>query len=161
MKFYDDGSDTSIAALIAEGLKGSHVQATIIYTAENNNHAAELLRDLVQKRIGSINANRIQFLNTVIGKMSQVVNDVEMIKKFNLKPMAPAIDRAFLVEAFNKILITKATIKDFTPGIKVFLEKDDLLPYEEAKLYGHNAIHAILAYLRRSKRLHLYDRTEK
>jgi mannitol-1-phosphate 5-dehydrogenase len=29
----------------------------------------------------------------------------------------------------------------------VFAEKDDLLPFEEAKLYGHNAIHALLAYL--------------
>ena len=27
------------------------------------------------------------------------------------------------------------------------IEKDDLLPFEEAKLYGHNAIHAMLAYL--------------
>ena len=30
---------------------------------------------------------------------------------------------------------------------KVFLEKEDLMPFEEAKLYGHNAIHALLAYL--------------
>ena len=29
----------------------------------------------------------------------------------------------------------------------VFQEKEDLLPFEEAKLYGHNAIHALIAYL--------------
>jgi mannitol-1-phosphate/altronate dehydrogenase len=29
----------------------------------------------------------------------------------------------------------------------VFVEKEDLLPFEEAKLYGHNAIHALIAYL--------------
>jgi mannitol-1-phosphate 5-dehydrogenase len=29
----------------------------------------------------------------------------------------------------------------------VFTEKDDLLPFEEAKLFGHNAIHALLGYL--------------
>ena len=32
-------------------------------------------------------------------------------------------------------------------GIQVFTEKDDLLPFEEAKLYGHNAMHALAAYL--------------
>jgi mannitol-1-phosphate 5-dehydrogenase len=32
-------------------------------------------------------------------------------------------------------------------GIGVFAEKNDLLPFEEAKLYGHNAIHAAIAYL--------------
>jgi mannitol-1-phosphate 5-dehydrogenase len=29
----------------------------------------------------------------------------------------------------------------------VFQEKDDLLPFEEAKLYGHNATHALAAYV--------------
>jgi len=33
------------------------------------------------------------------------------------------------------------------PGIKVFLEKYDLLPFEEAKLYGHNAIHSLLGFI--------------
>jgi mannitol-1-phosphate 5-dehydrogenase len=42
---------------------------------------------------------------------------------------------------------TRCTIKGFEPGIEVFVEKEDLLAFEEAKLYGHNAIHALLAYL--------------
>ncbi len=29
----------------------------------------------------------------------------------------------------------------------MLIEKDEILPFEEAKLYGHNAIHALLAYL--------------
>ncbi len=29
----------------------------------------------------------------------------------------------------------------------MFQEKEDLLPFEEAKLYGHNAIHALICYL--------------
>jgi mannitol-1-phosphate 5-dehydrogenase len=32
-------------------------------------------------------------------------------------------------------------------GIKVFQEKDDLLPLEEAKLFGHNAVHSMLGFL--------------
>jgi mannitol-1-phosphate 5-dehydrogenase len=51
------------------------------------------------------------------------------------------------VEAFNRILISRIDLPDFNPGIEVFEEKDDLLPFEEAKLYGHNATHALLGYL--------------
>jgi len=49
-----------------------------------------------------------------------------------------------LVEAFNRILISKTSFGDtlatrgFHRGIEVFEEKPDLLPFEEAKLYGHN-----------------------
>jgi mannitol-1-phosphate 5-dehydrogenase len=35
----------------------------------------------------------------------------------------------------------------FRRGIAVFEEKQNLLPFEEAKLYGHNATHALAAYL--------------
>jgi mannitol-1-phosphate 5-dehydrogenase len=37
----------------------------------------------------------------------------------------------------------------FERGLSVFEEKDDLLPFEEAKLYGHNAVHALAACLGR------------
>jgi hypothetical protein len=43
---------------------------------------------------------RVQFLNTVIGKMSQVVTDPREIVERSLAPIAPGIDRAFLVEEF-------------------------------------------------------------
>lgn len=142
--FFDIG-ENSVASLIKKGLENSTAPATIIYTAENNNHAAEIL----EEKVGSF--ENAQFLNTVIGKMSQVVTDADEIKQKNLKPIAPGIDRAFLVEEFNKILVTKCNIPDFAPGIEVLTEKEDLLPFEEAKLYGHNAIHALLAYLGAAK----------
>jgi hypothetical protein len=44
VNFYESGGDSSVASLIAEGLKESAGQATVVYTAENNNHAAEILR---------------------------------------------------------------------------------------------------------------------
>jgi mannitol-1-phosphate 5-dehydrogenase len=138
--FYDAG-ENSVVALIREGLEKSIAPATIIYTAENNNHASEILKE----KVGEF--ENVQFLNTVIGKMSQVVTDPEQIEEKNLKPMASGIQRAFLVEEFNKIMVSKAALADFSPGIEVFAEKDDLLPFEEAKLYGHNAIHFMLACL--------------
>ncbi|HDZ69050.1 MAG TPA: hypothetical protein ENH43_01360 [Phycisphaerales bacterium] len=86
-------------------------------------------------------------MNTVIGKMSRVVTDSTEIAELKLKPIAPGIKRAFLVEEFNRILVGQTGISDFQPGIEVFIEKDDLLAFEEAKLYGHNAIHALLGFL--------------
>lgn len=144
---YDAGDDSSIAALLAEGLGSDVAPATIIYAAENNNRAAENLERAVAGRQAGRPARRIQYLNTVIGKMSQVVADTGVIGELGLRTIAPEIDRAFLVEQFNRILVSRTAIEDFRPGIDVFIEKDDLLPFEEAKLYGHNAIHALLAFV--------------
>lgn len=120
----------SVAPLLADGLRGKEVPA-VVYTAENNNHAAELL----EKAVGTVHAP-VQFLNTVIGKMSGVTENREL-----------------LVEEFNRILITQITLPGFRRGIEVFAEKPDLLPFEEAKLYGHNAVHALLGYLANAKGL--------
>jgi len=147
VNFFDSDRPDSVAALIAEGLRTRESDATIVYAAENNNHAAEILQQTVAKRWNAPLPPMVQFLNTVIGKMSQVVTDPAEISERGLAPIAPGIDRAFLVEEFNRILVSKTTIPDFTPGIRVFIEKADLLPFEEAKLYGHNAIHAMLGFI--------------
>jgi mannitol-1-phosphate 5-dehydrogenase len=142
--FYDSGGVTS---LIADGLKNSKAEATIIYTAENNNHAAEILEKTVVNKIGVLPEKKRQFLNTVIGKMSRVVTEPTEIAELKLKPIAQGIKRAFLVEEFNRILVSRTQLADFKPAIEVFIEKDDLLAFEEAKLYGHNAIHSLLGFL--------------
>ena len=147
VNFFDPDSAKGVAALIAEGLRHRRSDATIVYAAENHNHAAEILEQAVTRRLGTDLPPRVQFLNTVIGKMSQVVNDPREIAERKLTRIAPGVDRAFLVEQFNRILVTRTTIPDFVPGIEVFIEKADLLPFEEAKLYGHNAIHALLGFI--------------
>ena len=145
--FYESGGSSSVASLIANALKKSSASATIIYTAENNNRAAEILQEAVTKKVGTLRREKVQFLNTVIGKMSRVVTDPAEITQRKLAAIAPGIQRAFLVEQFNRILVSRTRISDFEPGIKVFIEKDNLLPFEEAKLYGHNAIHALLGFI--------------
>ena len=178
--FYDSGGANSVASLIADGLKNSKAQATIIYTAENNNRAAEMLQEAVTKKIGAPSEGKVQFLNTVIGKMSRVVAgppeaglimagvagpaETEArcegsrglrkqggfrseIAELKLKTIAPGIKRSFLVEEFNRILVGRTQITGFKPGIEVFIEKDDLLAFEEAKLYGHNAVHSLLGFI--------------
>jgi len=147
VSFYESGGSISVVSLIAEGLNNSSAEATIIYTAENNNHAAEILEKAVSEKIATLPQKKVQFLNTVIGKMSRVVTDPAEITELKLKTIAPGLQRAFLVEQFNKILVSRTQIADFEPGIEVFIEKDDLLPFEEAKLYGHNAIHSLLGFI--------------
>lgn len=146
VSFYDVGGN-SVASLIALALKNSRAPATIVYTAENNTRAAQILQEKVSSKLEGTSLGHVRFLNTVIGKMSQVVTRPEEIEKKNLKTIAPGINRAFLVEEFNEILATRSDLPDFRPGIEVFIEKEDLFPFEEAKLYGHNAIHSLLGYL--------------
>ncbi len=147
--FFDRG-EASVAAILAEGLARKK-SGSVLYAGENHNHAAEILEKAVLARLRADDAaalpGRCQFLNTVIGKMSKVVTDGGEIAAQQLAPIAPELNRALLVEQFNRILITRIADRHFQRGIAVFEEKADLLPFEEAKLYGHNATHALLGYL--------------
>jgi len=144
---YAAGGPASIASLLAEGCRPGRKQ--IVYTAENNNFAAEILREQMVRTGIRSEFPGLQCLNTVVGKMSGVVSSPAEMKRLGLSPLVPGFDRCVLVEEFNRILVTRVTLAGFRRQIRVFEEKDDLLPFEEAKLYGHNAVHALLGYLGR------------
>jgi mannitol-1-phosphate 5-dehydrogenase len=158
--YYVSPGPDSLHRILAEGLRrkaaGNRPRA-VVYTAENHNHAAELLESSVMGEIPEAERDavlsRVRFLNTVIGKMSGVVSDANEMGRQALLPVTAGAERAFLVEAFNRILISKIEFRavadesPFRRGIRVFEEKRDLLPFEEAKLYGHNATHALAAYI--------------
>ena len=157
--YYQSAGPGSLHRLLAEGLRrkaATNGPPAVVYAAENHNHAAEILEqaildELLPDQQPNVRA-RVQFLNTVIGKMSGVISDLETINEHGLATITPHDHRAFLVEAFNRILISKIQPwgtgdPPFHRGIEVFEEKQDLLPFEEAKLYGHNATHALGAYI--------------
>lgn len=129
-----------VAALIAEGRRG-RAEPCVLYAAENHNHAAALLERAVRRHLDSWPPG-LRMVDTVIGKMSGVVREVE-----GLAPVSDDLPEAFLVEEFNRILISRITMPGFQRGLSMFEEKSDLMPFEEAKLYGHNATHAMLGYL--------------
>lgn len=155
VEFYSSESEASLHRILAAGLcKKAEIGGprAVIYAAENHNQAAEILEKLVFTKIPQEMREeihtRIQFLNTVIGKMSQVVLDHEEITERGLTTMTPDFPRSFLVESYNKIFISKIQFfEPFHRGITVFEEKNDLIPFEEAKLYGHNATHALAGYI--------------
>jgi mannitol-1-phosphate 5-dehydrogenase len=151
----------STVDLLARGmerkLEDDRLPRAIVYTAENHNHAAEILSEAVSSAISAANRQRLDervgFLNTVIGKMSGIVRDPAQIERDGLATIVKGSDHAVLVEQFNSILINQIPFADFQRNITVFHEKPDLLPFEEAKLYGHNAAHALFGYLADRARL--------
>ena len=148
VEFYGRASDTaSVAAIIAEGA-GQGAGRCILYAAENHNRAAEILTGALGPAAAP---ERLLCVDTVIGKMSGVADDREQIARQSLAPVAPGIERCFLVEEFSRILVGKVRWPDCARGIDVFEERADLRPFEEAKLYGHNATHALIGYLGRAK----------
>jgi mannitol-1-phosphate 5-dehydrogenase len=158
--YYKSASAGSVHRMLAEGLRRKAVAGgppAAVYAAENHNHAAEILEAAVLGEIPQDEQpqvrSRVSFLNTVIGKMSGVVAAPAEIREQGLKTVTRFEARAFLVESFNRILVSRTCFgarpanPSFRRGIEVFEEKADLLPFEEAKLYGHNSTHAVAAYL--------------
>ena len=122
-----------ISGWLREGFLRAPERRRFVYAAENHNHAAEALAVAV----GTFPATH--YLNTVIGKMSGVFSAAEGARR-QLPTLTPDAGRGHLVEEFNKILIQSC------PGIEErcvqnLIAKPNLLPFEEAKLYGHNALH--------------------
>jgi mannitol-1-phosphate 5-dehydrogenase len=160
VKQYVSESAGSVHRILAEALRRKAEcggPPAVLYAAENHNHAAEILEGAIMRmvRAGERQAihRHFSFLNTVIGKMSGAVVDAREIRERSLETVTPQEQRAFLVESFNRILVSKISGEDgvsapgLRRGIEVFEEKADLLPFEEAKLYGHNSTHAVAAYL--------------
>jgi len=126
-----------VAPWLREGFSRQPGRRRFVYAGENHNHAAELLAAAIGPGFPGTFC-----LNTVIGKMSGIVPAAECAAR-GLAPLCPAADRGHLVEAFDRILIGSC------PGIAErrvlgLHAREDLLPFEEAKLYGHNAVHFLL-----------------
>ncbi len=128
------------APWLREGFRQQPDRVRFVYTAENNNRAAEELEAAVQEKFA-----RTYYLNTVVGKMSGVVPEADCAAR-GVKKLSPSADRAHLVEAFNRIFISSCPGIENRQVMNLYV-KNDLLPFEEAKLYGHNAIHFLLGTL--------------
>lgn len=142
----------SVAPLLADGLAAkadTDAPPLLVYCAENATQAAAQLAaqvvNILPAQLQDRAAQHACFVDTVIAKMSGVVP-----AGGELAPIAPGDPSALLVEAFNRILVSRcdgAAHTRFTRGITAFTEKPDLAPFEAAKLYCHNAGHATAAYL--------------
>ena len=160
-----DAGEASVAKLLAQGLaeklKDDSLPDCVVYAAENDTRAAAWLREACQSYNATGFGGRVQFLETVIGKMSSVVTDPNRISNESLASIVPGLNRAFLVEAFKSIFVDQVTLPNFERGLSAFIEKPNLAPFAAAKIYGHNAIHALLGYLAHEKGLRYMHEASK
>jgi mannitol-1-phosphate 5-dehydrogenase len=167
---YCSNASTSIHRVLAEGLRRKvalNGPRTLVYTAENNSHAAAILEENIfevftPSEVTAVQP-KVQSINTVIAKMSGVISNPDEIRSKGLKTITPDWPNAWLVEAFNHILISAIKLDEhpnalpFVRGLSAFEEKQDLMPFEEVKFYGHNAAHALAAYVGRLEGLEGID----
>ncbi len=149
--FYRTDGPSSPHRLLAEGLRRrSRSAPLLVFCAENHRSAAELLEAAVLEAVPAEErpavADRARYVDTVIGKMSGVITDHDELRQRGLASATTAIDAAFLVEEFDRILVSRAG-SGLHPGMPVLREVDDLAPFEDAKLLGHNATHALAGFL--------------
>ncbi len=131
-KFY-----SSCAPWLKEAFAKNPQGVRYVYTSENSTTAAAELEALIGKQFPNT-----YFIDTVIGKMSKIFTTEES----KLPPLAPGYFKGHLVESFCTIYSTSAPEIDDL-GIVGLYAKKDLVPFEEAKLYGHNASHFLLGIL--------------
>ena len=149
--FYRTDGPNSPHRLLAQGLR-RRIRSIplVVFCAENHRSAAELLQravlDAVPPDERESVRRRARFVDTVIGKMSGVITDEAELRQCRLATMTPALPAAFLVEEFDRILVSRVG-QGLHPGMPVLREVDDLAPFEDAKLLGHNATHALAGFL--------------
>lgn len=152
---YVTDAPNSLHKLLADavGVKlNSGAPKALIYSSENHNEAASLLETAILSAVPEGDraraVNVFQTVDTVIGKMSRIITDADEINEAGLATSSPNGKQAFLVEAFNNILMSKVDLdRTCGCGISQLIEKDDLMPFEHAKIHGHNATHAGFAYI--------------
>ena len=153
-ELYDKGP-ASVASLLSEGLslklRRPALPSAVVYAAENDSRAASRLYKSCLKHHPMGFGSRVCFSETVIAKMCSLVVESQRIRNEGLRPVTDESPRAFLVEAYDRILIDSTTPPDFRRGLERFVPKDDLDPFAQTKFLGHNAIHAMLGYLAKDK----------
>lgn len=127
----------SCAGWMREAFDANPEGVRYLYTSENSTTAAADLRAALGKDYPNT-----YLLDTVIGKMSKVF----LAGNEPLPALTPGFAKGHLVEAFNTIYTSSAPGIE-NVGITNLYPKADIAPFEEAKLFGHNANHLLLALL--------------
>ena len=151
--FYRTDGPNSPHLLLAEALtRRTAPEPLIVFCAENHRSAATLLEEAVLEAMEPLERDavrsRARYVDTVIGKMSGVITDDAEISALGLQCISSGLPSAFLVEEFDRILVSRVDPDGaLHPGMPMLREVDDLAPFEDAKLLGHNATHALAGFL--------------
>ncbi len=155
--FYRSAAPWSPHRLLADALRRrSAGQPLVVFCAENHREAAAELMEAVLEALDPAERAtviaRARFVDTVIGKMSGVIDDPAEIATLGLwhhhADAATGLPRRGLRP--HPRLARRpdsAGPEAIHPGIPVLREVDDLAPFEAAKLLGHNATHALAGFM--------------
>ena len=136
-------ADYSKISWLSKAFKKKPGKKRLVFTSENDNYAAEKLKNRL-----ALDLKNTEILNTVIGKMSSAPAP-SAYNSATLSPLVPGLDLAHLAEEFNNILISSPRYTE--SRLSCLHPKKNLLPFEEAKLFGHNAVHFLIGLLAREK----------
>ena len=117
--YYAGPDPGSLHRILAAGLRckaTARGPRCVVYAAENHNRAASLLGGHVMSAVPAVEhdavAATVCLADTVIAKMSGVHENAP-----DLAPIVPGERRAFLVEAFNRILISRIEFASGPPFV--------------------------------------------
>lgn len=132
-----------IAPVIAAGIekRSKHKRPLDIIVCENLHNADKVLRSFVEEHI---NENCKGFLSECVGFVSASVGRMVPVVTDELKAYDPLIVG---VEPFNTLPVDANAFKGEIPDIKNMLPAKNFAYYTQSKLYIHNMLHSICAYL--------------
>lgn len=135
---------SSLGPILAEGISRKAIEKPNFYLniviCENLLDSSRVLKSAIKKHLAveflSFLDERVGFVETVVSRMVSPLSD-ELREKYPL---------LVTVEPYNILPVEKKKFVGPIPAVKGFYPVDNLLPYEELKLFGHNLAHACLAY---------------
>ncbi|MCK9265877.1 hypothetical protein M0P98_03210 [bacterium] len=134
-----------LAPLIAKGVKRrieKGVESFLnIVICENLLGSADILRESIEKHLSCAEKN---YIKTYVGFVETVVSRMVAPLPDSLREKEPLL---VTVEPYNILPVAKKSFKGQVPAVKGFYPVEDIVPYEELKLFGHNLAHATLAYV--------------
>lgn len=148
---YAAGGDTSVVAYLARALQEAG-PPVVVYTTENHPSAPACLEAAVRARLScGLPARPVAVVGCVIGKMSQMIQGPHLRRRRDLVAMVPDLERVFLVESYDRIIAGRVPELCSGGRMSSLVEVEDLRPYQELKLFGHNAAHAMLGFVARAR----------
>lgn len=134
----------SISELLAGGLqqRWEHRAGPVnIVICENLKQAARHLRELLQKQP---NCPPSDYLDESVGFVQAVVARMVPVRTAEILAKDPLL---VVAEPYPFLPIDAAAIRGEVPEVKGLIASDDFQGYVERKLYVHNAMHAMCAYM--------------
>jgi mannitol-1-phosphate 5-dehydrogenase len=134
-----------VASLIAEGMRqradfGVKKPINLII-CENLPRASNVFKKYLLREIES---EYRDYLDSHLGLVEAVVSRMVPVIPLEIRKKNPTF---IMVEEYSILPVDKKGFKEKIPKIKGMVPYENLHPYEEQKLFIHNAGHAICAYL--------------